>query len=261
MNVLVPYTAIHPATYAATVGARRVYVGSDDEAYWRLLRDTWWQRRSTIIVEHDVVPPPGGLAEMAACPCDWCAFAYRCGDIWTTALGCTKFGAPLMTRNPDIVSRVVPGQRGWNGLDGVVIGELHRRGEHEHVHEPRAIHHHDDTTTRRITMTKLKYVGDGSRYLHEDYFAGIPPIPPTDWETDNETAIAVCLESGLYLEDTSGDTKAEKAQARADVKDAATDAKNAVREATDAEAVAAAEADRAAIEREAAERAVGHYPA
>ena len=46
---------------------------------------------------------------------------------------------------------------------------------------------------------RLHYVGEG-RYIHEDIPRGIPPMPPTDFETEDPIAIAVALESGLYEE-------------------------------------------------------------
>lgn len=50
---------------------------------------------------------------------------------------------------------------------------------------------------------KLHYIGDG-RYLHEDASVGIPPIPPTDFETDDPRIAAIAVESGLYTTSEAG---------------------------------------------------------
>jgi hypothetical protein len=72
---------------------------------------------------------------------------------------------------------------------------------------------------------KLRYIGDGSRYLHEDAAHGIPPIPPSDFETEDPIAIAVAVESGLYTEapapDTSSKGRARPAKDTAAADDAA----------------------------------------
>lgn len=70
-------------------------------------------------------------------------------------------------------------------------------------------------------MARLHWIGDGSRYIHEDFAAGIPPMPPADFDTDDPTAIAVALESGLYEEVTKteakeADAKKAKAEAKAE---------------------------------------------
>lgn len=265
MNVVVPFTAIHPATAEATVGATRAYVGTDGEAYWRLLRDLWWAGRTFIIVEHDVAPEPFSIPEMWDCPFAWCAVPYPMGEITTTALGCTKFGAALMAEYPSVVAAIAPGQRGWNGLDGVVIGALTREGLSPHEHGPVARHYHEDTETRRIVMTRLSWVGEGTgRYIHEDAAAGIPPTPPADFETDDPIQIAVCLESGLYVVASSADTRAAKKEAKAEADQAKADAKEAKAVEKDAAKAAEAEAEAAAVDAAAAQTefnaAVGHVP-
>lgn len=199
MNVVVPYTVLAPETRASVpADARRVRTGRPGD-YHRLLVRLWGARRTFILVEHDVVPRPGLLEEMWDCPRDWCAAPYRCGTIVTTALGCTKFSGQLQARNADAVTRMK--QREWFNLDGQLVGTLHQHGEAEHVHGPPVRHLKydrepfpvDQPQIRRVTLaTKLLYVGDYTKYLHA--------IPAADFETDDPETIAICLESGLYIQ-------------------------------------------------------------
>jgi hypothetical protein len=70
-----------------------------------------------------------------------------------------------------------------------------------------------------MPQTRLHFIGDGTRYLHEDYAAGIPPIPPEDFDTDDPIVIQVALESGLYEEATRTEAKeADAKKAKADAK-------------------------------------------
>jgi hypothetical protein len=207
--VVVPYTRVEPEVAAALAGVDPAPVwastAADDRAYWRLLCGLWADGDTFVIVEHDVVASGGAVAGLLDCPEEWCAVLYGIGPTAGTALGCTKFSRGLTARHPDLIDGVPAHARGWNGLDGVVIGELHRRGEREHVHGPAVRHLHWEPKEAR-TLTTLRWTGDGSRYLHEDAQAGIPPMPPADFETDDPRVISIAVGSGLYTEDTSGDT-------------------------------------------------------
>lgn len=207
--VYVPYTDLAPGVAEALRpdAPRYRWTGDDERQYWWLLRGLWQDGEPFTIVEHDVIPPAGAVAEMWGCPEDWCAVPYPCGGIVTTALGCTKFEAPLLARYPDLVERLPDAARAWHSLDNAVIGELHRRGEREHVHTPPAEHLHGWRSAKEaITLAHLRYIGDGSRYLHEDAAHGIPPIPPADFETDDPRVISVAVGSGLYIEAAAPDT-------------------------------------------------------
>lgn len=148
--VVVPYIhdMLHPDTSTA-VGDSAIFVqlGPTNDGYYWLLDTLWEEDETFVVVEHDVVPHAGALEELLACPSDWCAFPYDCGGLEMTGLGCTKFSAALTGRQPDVLSRIVPDQRGWNGLDAVVLGELRRRGEREHVHSPAVGHNHPEKET------------------------------------------------------------------------------------------------------------------
>jgi hypothetical protein len=201
--VVVPFTDLAPETKAALAAERLrpryVDVSADGWDYWRLVCELWSAGSMFALVEHDVVPPPGAVRAMLACPRDWCAHEYKQGSLVGTAFGCTKFSAAIIARHPDAVSRILPQHRGWDGLDSMVIGTLHRNGEVEHVHQPPAWHlHYPDGWTpaqprarrRNAKMSHLSYVGTG-RYLNG--------IPTADFDTDDPVTIAICLESGLYV--------------------------------------------------------------
>ena len=195
-----PYTRILPEVRdALPLTAEWTNVSDADESYWYLLAELWEARETVILVEHDVVPAAGTLDAMAACPHDWCACEYRCGDLYMTALGCTKFSGDLMERNPDVVNRIL--SRAWNGLDGQIVATLHMHGETEHVHGPAAWHLKWEGETARGGTTmmdrrsmramRLLYVGNG-RYLNG--------VPASDFDTDDPETVAQCLGSGLYIE-------------------------------------------------------------
>jgi hypothetical protein len=170
-----------------------VDVSADDQAYWRLLRDLWNGSRQFTIVEQDIVVWPGLLNEMNDCTHDWCASPYAMADIETTALGCVKFGAALLEDNADLIRGILEQHRAWQSLDGMIVGELHRRGYQEHVHLPAVLHLHKPTTphTRRRILTKLRYVGGGTRFLNG--------VPASDFQTDDPVLVAQCVESWLYV--------------------------------------------------------------
>jgi hypothetical protein len=181
--------------------ARFVDVSSDDQAYWRLLRDLWHAGDDFIVVEQDIVVWPGLLNEMSECTQDWCSSPYRMSDIETTALGCVKFGSPLLTRTAGLLDGILEQHRSWQGLDGMLTGELHRRGYQEHVHLPAVRHLHKPTTQppRRRILTKLRYVGDGAHFFNG--------VPASDFQTDDPVLVAQCVESGLYVDVTTRRTK------------------------------------------------------
>ena len=202
-NVIVPFTDLAPETKVALeaerLHPRYVDVSASDWSYWELTASLWSDGREFVLIEHDVVPPPGAVRAMLACPKPWCAVPYRQGSLVGTAFGCTKFSAAIIARHPDAVSRILPQHRGWDGLDSMVIGTLRRNGEVEHVHQPPAWHlHYPDgwipaqprARRRNAEMTQLRYVGTGR------YMTG---IPTADFETDDPVVIAQCLESGLYV--------------------------------------------------------------
>ncbi len=197
MRVVVPYTKLATETLAALPpGCTLAWVGDHERSYWALLSDLWHRGEAFIVVEHDVVPHRGALAQLASCEQEWCAFPYPMGDgLVTTALGCTKFGAGLIGRWPDLISGIPPRHRRWTDLDAIIVGRLHQHRETEHVHQPSVRHVRAVTKSARRATLRLHYTGDGTRYLHG--------VPAADHETDDPVTIAQALESGLYVEDTT----------------------------------------------------------
>jgi hypothetical protein len=110
--------------------------------YGRVFMQQWQSGNGFIVVEEDIVPWPGAIKELQVCPEDWCAFEFpngiildnpRQGFCWS--LGCMKFST-------DLVKRYEASQewqfRGWDELDGSVIGML--PAETCHLHLPPVAH-------------------------------------------------------------------------------------------------------------------------
>lgn len=139
---------------------------SDDTAYWRLLAAYWrvtepiqhdlYEAPTTpdlVVVEQDIVPAPGVVERMLACPRPWCASPYPIsgGHLLDTGLGCTKFAARLKSRHLDFMDRVglidddgLPAKN-WRRLDVRIARTLrelgyrpHRHARSEHLHDYRA---------------------------------------------------------------------------------------------------------------------------
>lgn len=237
MNVYVAYAKLEPETAAAAgPGATYVDTGGDDEAYWRLLRDLWARKRSFILLEQDIVPPPGALEALEACPHEWCGVPYPVGNIWGVFHGCTKYGASIIKRYPEALRSF--SSRYWQNLDSQLIAYIGRRQkEGPHFHWPAAEH------LRFIGDTVYANCGDCGGPLRwadlkdgpernvcprcgriPSYFHHFNPpvaplrrrndlatalkyignggylngVPAADFETDDAQLLAECVESGLY---------------------------------------------------------------
>lgn len=148
MRVLIPHTARHLDTIAgAPAGAEWVDVSSDDQAYWRTLRDYWALDDDLLIVEHDIVCRPDCVEQVQSCPELWCPFAYddmchpECMEAWRGALGCTRFRKELIAAVPDAVASIEERYRHWLYMGGALAVILTDAGFDHHWHEP-AVHHH-----------------------------------------------------------------------------------------------------------------------
>ena len=160
VRILIPYTARHLDTLAgAPAQAEWVYVGDDNEAYWRTLCDFWNSGDDLLILEHDVVCRPDVLAQFEECPEVWSAFGYsdmchpECMEAWGNAFGCTRFRKELMADVPDAVTSIPEGYgRDWHNLCDYVSGvtwlgrparpgSSRDAGYTHHWHGPAVTHH------------------------------------------------------------------------------------------------------------------------
>jgi hypothetical protein len=163
VKVVVPFTSLSPETSYALFDAREdytgSYVGTDDEAYFRLLERLWTAGEDFAIVEQDIVVEPDTLESFRACPHSWCCAPYPYLKGVYSGLGCVRFRSELMRRLPDLMERVairaneLHPPKHWCTLDAWVqrtmaaaysqrpcqrhkpVGHLHRRPTHGCVPE------------------------------------------------------------------------------------------------------------------------------
>ena len=139
------------AVLAQAPAARLVPIDPDDPyAYGRTLTRVAAESWDLVVVEQDVVPPPGAIAGLLACPDGWCGHHIDCGNGPADAtLGLAKFGRQLLRRHPDLFVRaagrgkVGPARVPWNALDGWVRHIMRAWGVTWHPHNPEALHLHD----------------------------------------------------------------------------------------------------------------------
>lgn len=142
MKIIVPYyRQVHPVTWAVlrTYDFCPLLVEMhDDDDYRQLLHRLWREREPVIIVEHDIVPWPGAVEELWACPCKWGTYSYRInGGIGIAhALGCAKLTADLMDVVPSVWDEPAP----WHTLDRKLFFAARERGLEPHLHRPPVIH-------------------------------------------------------------------------------------------------------------------------
>ena len=139
MNVIVPYTDLHPTTEFVLRPYRPVYVEVGGEnGYLNFFRELWNEGEDIIIVEHDVVPWPGALEEVWQCPCAWGSYSYHMhGGIGIYhGFGCTKLTAELMAQTPDIWEQWTS----WNMLDQKLFFAARGKGLEPHTHRPPVTH-------------------------------------------------------------------------------------------------------------------------
>jgi len=147
MRLVVPYVEgmLRPETrdIGMRFGAELTNVGTDAEAYSRLLLDLWQRGKSFALLEQDLAPADGLLSELLACSHEWCASPFLYAPegkrilIWG-GLGCTKFSASLLRREPDAMARIAPCH--WELLDLELADLLEQRGYEPHSHLPAARH-------------------------------------------------------------------------------------------------------------------------
>ena len=149
MRIVFPCTEIaHPLALSAlhrhAPQAEIVDLGGEHDAYYRLLRSLWEAGESFLIVEHDIEIHAGVIPGMLACAGDWCVFGYYGAgtppEPLEHSLGCTRFAAPLLARQPGLMASLPV--RDWRRLDCEMFPALLTAGERRCVHQPMVDHHH-----------------------------------------------------------------------------------------------------------------------
>lgn len=142
--VYVPFTAPGPelATRVALLPHHPAYVEvRGDTGYPLMLSQLWEKRQTFIVVEQDVVPWPGAIAALEACPEPWCAHAYDTryemeggapGD--AVYLGCVKFASRLMHEVPNAWRCWQTPH--WASVDTHISTVLRNAGFDVHQHRP-----------------------------------------------------------------------------------------------------------------------------
>ena len=113
-----------------------VFLEDDPGAYTRLFVEMWSAGESWINVEHDMLIHDDVVPQFEKCPELWCGFSYTVGDppYRLAALGCTRFRAELMAREPGLMHVVAADGTGglpagdWRRMDVRIQGELQTRG-------------------------------------------------------------------------------------------------------------------------------------
>ncbi len=159
MRVVVPYAesawegrpGVYPETRAALAADGQepeyVDVGGSRTAYHDLLALLWADGRAFVVVEQDIVVRPGVVAELAACPRDWCGFAYSLSTgYYVGGLGCTRFAERLLRERPSVPAALdalppdgLP-RRWWQRLDTRLKSYLEGEGLSIHGHWPAVGH-------------------------------------------------------------------------------------------------------------------------
>ncbi len=147
MQIYIPYT--HPCEEVITAVVDAGYepnpvdVSESDDAYFELLRHLWSVGDSFGIVEHDVVVRDDSLTILEECESPWCAFTFEYARNPIPGLGCVKFTADIIARNPTAMDEVAAMwdethlPRHWCRLDAWLQQHvLPDHGEKQCVHTP-----------------------------------------------------------------------------------------------------------------------------
>jgi hypothetical protein len=107
--------------------------------YYDFFRERWREGKGFVLVEGDVLPWPGAIQQLLACPRDWCAHAYRLDSGYVPAFGLVKFTSMLVKRTQGFLERIE--DRSWKALDSRIRWELIDVTDTDHHHHlPPVIH-------------------------------------------------------------------------------------------------------------------------
>jgi hypothetical protein len=154
-RIYVPYTRLSEATrcflaspHTAPVPVVMMDCSCDDWAYNDYLIEVWAKGKDFINFEHDIVPWPGAIQELLACPYPWCFFGYQDQVKDLAASGAAMFGlvrfrAPILTALPQVWTdrkAMGEGPEGWpvpwRGMDTHFFTYATQRGYRPHQHYP-----------------------------------------------------------------------------------------------------------------------------
>ncbi len=145
-NVVLPYAAAN-GTEAVIEAVKlnlavqglhpRMFCLEGDYDYDLLLRRLWKEGSPFVIVEHDIVPWPGAIDELWACPEPWCGFPYQVLGGMRSYLGCVKFDPGHLGAVP---LPVEPTE--WSRIDRSIDRRLVGLGLRQHRHGPPVTHLH-----------------------------------------------------------------------------------------------------------------------
>lgn len=152
MNIILPYTkdklrGLVPTILQEVYKLRNLHLVElcSPDGYWKLLSGIWERGDSVVIVEHDVLPWPGAIEELVACPMPWCSYTYhrfvsptRMGVGDYQGFGCCKFEKRLMKDNPAVFSDMK--DHHWSQLDTQFEYAMWTRNLRPHHHRPAVIH-------------------------------------------------------------------------------------------------------------------------
>jgi hypothetical protein len=122
MRVVVPYTRrqqMQPWQRGRYGDYAIEYVAlTQRDTYRQLLQRLWVERTDVIIIEPDLVPWPGAIEDLCACPQLWCSYTLSHAARPSPHLfGATKLTADLMARTADVwdtaISCTVQFDCGW----------------------------------------------------------------------------------------------------------------------------------------------------
>jgi hypothetical protein len=149
MKVIIPFTKLNKLQdkLLRQYRLKPVYTPMIQEYdYFNLLSRLWWEREPFVLLEHDILPWPGAIEELEACPRPWCSFSYHTKSTqWKSegygvfqTFGCCKFAPAIMDKVPDIFSKFA--STSWNHLDAQFGHFMQEAGYLPHPHRPWVIH-------------------------------------------------------------------------------------------------------------------------
>lgn len=147
--MIVPFANLYPETKHAleSDGIVAEYLATRGPTdYHDVLKRAWLAATGFIVVEQDIVPWPGAIAALEACPCEWGGYAYQLSTGYGAWLGCTKFSEALTRDHPAVFGAMeampefgTP-RRYWGRLDTRLTAALEAGGQRMHVHWPAVDH-------------------------------------------------------------------------------------------------------------------------